>query len=237
MMHALPNLPNSEAFKAWRADASRWLPVALDIARGHGLPHADPHPFLTGTNLVIGLDGLVLKIFPPMLRAQFISERTSLSQLRGRVSIPIPEIVHEGERDGWPYLVITRLRGMLGAEVWATLPEDQKERVLGQIGATIAEVQRVPIGELSRIEPRWEPFMRTQIGGCGARHRRLGLPQKYWEGLDEIGPGRGDADSDGRIAGDPDRRIHSGKFPVEPRRRRLAFVGADRFRRCVDRMG
>ena len=132
------------------------------------------------------LDGLVLKIFPPMLRAQFISERTSLSQLRGRVSIPIPEIVHQGERDGWPYLVITRLRGMLGAEVWATLPEDQKERVLGQIGATIAEVQRVPIGELSGIEPRWEPFMQKQIEGCGARHRRLGLPQKYWKGLDEI---------------------------------------------------
>ena len=70
-MHALPNLPNSEAFKAWRADASRWLPTALDIARGHRLPHADPHPFLTGTNLVVGLDGLVLKIFPPMLRAQY----------------------------------------------------------------------------------------------------------------------------------------------------------------------
>src|ERR1700731_4125229 len=123
-MYALPNLPNSEAFKAWRADASRWLPVALDIARGHGLPHADPHPFLTGTNLVVGLDSLVLKIFPLILRAQFISERASLSQLRGRVSIPIPEIVHQGERDGWPFLVITRLRGLLGAEARPTRPED-----------------------------------------------------------------------------------------------------------------
>jgi hygromycin-B 7''-O-kinase len=185
-MHALPNLPNSEAFKAWRADASRWLPAALDIARDHRLPHADPQPFLTGTNLVVALDGLVLKIFPPILRAQFISKHASLSQLRGRVSIPIPEIVHEGERDGWPYLVMTRLRGMLGAEVWPTLPEDQKERVLGQIGETIAEVQRAPVGELFRIEPPWETFMQKQIEGCRARHRRLGLPRKYWEGLDEI---------------------------------------------------
>jgi hygromycin-B 7''-O-kinase len=185
-MHALPNLPNSEAFKVWRADPSRWLPAALDIARGHRLPHAESHPFLTGTNLVVALDGLVLKIFPPLLRAQFISERASLAQLRGRVSIPIPEIVHEGERDGWPYLVITRLNGMLGAEAWPVLPEDQKERVLGQIGQTIAEVQQAPIGELSCIEPRWEPFMRQQIEGCRARHLRLGLPQKFWQGLDEI---------------------------------------------------
>ena len=34
-------------------------------------------------HLVVALDGLVLKIFPPILRAQFISERASLSQLRG----------------------------------------------------------------------------------------------------------------------------------------------------------
>jgi hypothetical protein len=26
-----------EPFRAWRADPSQWLPVALDIARSHGL--------------------------------------------------------------------------------------------------------------------------------------------------------------------------------------------------------
>ncbi|MDB5611356.1 MAG: phosphotransferase [Bradyrhizobium sp.] len=186
-MHSLPSLSSFQTFQAWRADAREWLPAALDIARGHGLPHADPRPFLTGTNLVVALDDrLVLKIFPPILRAQFISERASLSQLRGRLTIPIPEIVFEGERDQWPYLVITRLHGILGAEAWPALPEDQKERVLGQIGETIAEVQRVPIGELSRIEPRWDHFMQKQIRGCRARHERLGLPQKYLNGLDDL---------------------------------------------------
>jgi hygromycin-B 7''-O-kinase len=186
-MHSLPRLSNFEAFQAWRADAPRCLAVALDIARSHGLPHGDPHLFSTGTNLVVALDGaLVLKVFPPMLRAQFISERASLSQLRGRIGVPIPEIVIEGERDQWPYLVITRLNGMLGTEAWPLLPEDQKERVLGQIGETIAEVQRVPVGELSGIEPRWDQFMQKQIAGCRARHTRLGLPQKYLDGLDDI---------------------------------------------------
>jgi len=186
-MHSLPALSDFEAFRAWRADPSQWLPAALDIARREGLPHPDPKPFLTGTNLVVALDDrLVLKIFPPMLRAQFVSERASLLQLRGRLSIPVPEIVVQGERDQWRYLVITRVHGVLGTEAWPRLPEDQKERVLRRIGETIAEVQRVPLGELSAIEPRWDRFMRQQIEGCRARHTRLGLPQKFLDGLDDI---------------------------------------------------
>jgi len=186
-MHSLPGLRDIEAFRVWRADPSRCLPAALDIARSHGLPHADPHLFSTGTNLVVALDdGLILKLFPPLLRSQFVSERLSLSLLHGRLGVPIPEIVLEGERDQWPYLVITRLSGILGKQAWPALPEDQKERVLAQIGATIAEVQRVPVGELSRIEPRWDQFMSQQIRGCRARHERLGLPQKYLDGLDDI---------------------------------------------------
>lgn len=187
MLHSLPAVQDIAAFLAWRADTSQCLAAALDIARSHGLPHADPHLFSTGTNLVVALDdGLILKLFPPLLRSQFVSERLSLSLLHGRLGVPIPEIVSEGERDQWPYLVITRLSGILGTQAWPALPEDQKERVLAQIGATIAEVQRVPVGELSRIEPRWDQFTSQQIRGCRARHQRLGLPRKYLDGLDDI---------------------------------------------------
>ena len=186
-MHALPDVKTIEAFRAWRADPSRCLPAALDIARSHGLPHGDPQLFPTGTNLVAALDDrLVLKLFPPLLRHQFVWERLTLSQLRGKLSLPIPEIVIEGERDRWPYLVIMRLQGVVGAEAWPILPEDQKERVLGQIGETIAEVQRAPVGELSGIEPRWAEFISWQIEGCRARHQRLGLPRRFLDGLDHL---------------------------------------------------
>lgn len=187
MTHSLPRLANIEAFRAWRTDVSQCLPAALDIARSHGLPHGDPHLFSTGTNLVVALDDrLILKIFPPLLRDQFVSERRSLSQLSGRLRVPIPEIVIEDERDQWPYLVITRLRGIIGSEVWPTLPEDDKVRVLGQIGETIAEVQRVPPGDLSGVGLPWADFISRQIAGCRARHARLGLPQKFLNGLDDL---------------------------------------------------
>ncbi|WP_197489586.1 aminoglycoside 3'-phosphotransferase/choline kinase family protein [Bradyrhizobium sp. DOA1] len=187
MSMTLPHLTNTESFRAFRTTPAQWLPIALDIARSHGFDADAPHVFATGTNLVIGLgDKLILKIFPPLLRAQFVSERGSLTQLNGRLHLPIPEIVAEGERDGWPYLIITRLAGTLGSEVWPHLPEDQKERLLRQIGETIASVQRVPLGALGRIEPRWDDFMRRQMQGCRARHTRLGLAPKFLAGLDDL---------------------------------------------------
>jgi hygromycin-B 7''-O-kinase len=184
-MHALPSVKNIEAYHAWRADTAQCLPAALDIARSHRLPHGEAHLFSTGTNLVVALDdALVLRVFPPLLRHQFVSERVSLSQLRGRIGVPIPEIVLEGERDRWPYLVITRLNGIVGTQAWPVLPEDRKARILGRIGETIAEVQRVPVGDISRLEPRWDEFIPRQIAGCRAQHARLGLPRKYLDGLD-----------------------------------------------------
>ncbi|QQO19262.1 aminoglycoside 3'-phosphotransferase/choline kinase family protein [Bradyrhizobium diazoefficiens] len=183
----LPDFTDMESFRAFRSASSQWLPVALDIARGHGLDTSAPHVFATGTNLVVGLgEKLILKIFPPLLHAQFLSERGSLGQLAGRLHLPIPEIVAEGARDGWPYLVITRLAGTLGSEVWPHLPEDQKERLLRQIGETISAVQRAPLGPLATIEPRWVDFMRAQMLGCRARHERLGLAPKFLAGLDDL---------------------------------------------------
>jgi hygromycin-B 7''-O-kinase len=183
----LPHFADAESFRAWRSASSRWLGIALDIARSHGLDISSPQVFSTGTNLVVGLgDKLILKIFPPLLRAQFVSERGSLTQLAGRLLLPIPEIVAEGMRDGWPYLVITRLAGTLGSEAWPQLAEAQKERVLRQIGETIASVQQAPLGPLAQIQPRWDDFMRAQMQGCKARHTRLGLAPKFLAGLDDL---------------------------------------------------
>lgn len=183
----LPTFTDAAAFRAFRADPPRWLPIAIDIARSHGLDVSAPHVFATGTNLVVGFgDHLILKIFPPLLRAQFVSEHGSLTQLAGRLHLPIPEIVAEGERDGWPYLAITRLAGTLGSEVWPSLAEAQRERVLRQIGETIATVQRARLGPLAQIEPRWADFMRAQMQGCKARHTRLGLAPKFLAGLDDL---------------------------------------------------
>jgi hygromycin-B 7''-O-kinase len=182
-----PALADFAAFQAFRADSTQWLPMAHDIARSHGVAWSDSVVFATGTNLVLGLGGrLILKIFPPIHRGQFISECGTLRALAGQLPIDVPEIVAEGEREGWPYLIMTRLSGVVASEVWPDMPEFDKERVLRQLGETIAEVQRVPPGELLQITPAWADVMRRQIAGCRERHQRLGLAPKFLAGLDDL---------------------------------------------------
>jgi hygromycin-B 7''-O-kinase len=77
---SLPSLADHDSFRIWRSDTSRWLPAGLDIARSHGLAGEAPHVFATGANLVVALDArMILKIFPPMLRNQFVSERGAIA--------------------------------------------------------------------------------------------------------------------------------------------------------------
>jgi len=188
--HALlspPALTDLAAFRVYRAEPARWLPMARDLARGHGVAWSEPVVFATGTNLVVGLgDRLILKIFPPFHRSQFISERGTLRVLAGQLRLDVPELVAEGEREQWPYLIMTRLSGVVASEVWPDMAEADKERVLRQLGETIASVQQVPPGELLQVTRAWTDVMRDQFEGCRARHQQLGLAPKFRNGLDDL---------------------------------------------------
>ncbi|TAJ28241.1 aminoglycoside phosphotransferase family protein [Bosea sp. (in: a-proteobacteria)] len=187
MTLGLPQFADLDAFDAWRAEPAGWLAAALDIAREADLPTGQVTIFRTGTNLVLGLGpSLILKIFPPQLRGQFLAERATLRQLAGRLPLPIPELLGEGERDGWPWLAMSRLGGALGSDLWPGLPETDKERILHEIGATIAAVQAVPPGPIAALGPRWPDLVAGQVAHCRDRQIRRGLPERYLPDLDAL---------------------------------------------------
>ncbi len=185
MMAKLPPELPLEALDAFRRSHDRWLPVARDIARSSGLDASDLRPFSSGSNLIAAIGSArILKIFPPLLRHQFEAERRVLRHLDRRLSVPTPALEVEGERDGWPYLVMSRLAGVPGEQAWPQLDEPARERVLHAIGGLIAEVQRIPLGELSTLEPHWAPFLARQVAECRERHARLDFPPQLLEELD-----------------------------------------------------
>ncbi|WP_315782972.1 MULTISPECIES: phosphotransferase family protein [unclassified Bradyrhizobium] len=187
-MTALPRVTDAAELRRLRADGGQWLPAARDVVDGHGYGGARLVPFTAGTNLVAALGGdAILKIFPSIHRRQFLSERATLRVVFKRLAaVATPELLHEGERDGWSYLIMTRLHGIAAAEVWPQLAEADKQNLLRQLGRLIADVQRIPPGELLALEPRWPDVLQAQMAGCRARHTRLGLPERLLDGLDVL---------------------------------------------------
>ncbi len=186
-MIAFPDIVNDADFARWRSSPVAWLPVVREIARSADIPGNVLSSFATGTNLVVDLDGRsVLKLFPPIYKPQFDSERATLRRLAGRLAVPIPAILAEGERNGWSWLALTRLDGVAGSDAWPTLPEPEKERVLEEVGRAIAEVQAVPPGVLSAIEPTWPEFVARQVAACVERHRRQGLAARFLPDLGQL---------------------------------------------------
>lgn len=122
-MSIFPQITNSSDFDKWRGDRRVWESLVHKIARAADEPAYDIAAYSGGTNLVIDLGGKsVLKVFPPIYRGQFLSERAALRQLAGQLSITTPELIAEGGHSGWSWLIMTNVTGTVGAEVWADSP-------------------------------------------------------------------------------------------------------------------
>ncbi len=179
-MTLLPSSIDSAAFDALHDDPAAWRGLVEALAGELGLAAGDLRQETAGTVLVarLGHDRL-LKVYPPFLRDHFEFERAMLGQLQGRLSVPTPGLLASGERDGWPFLVMTQLRGTPLDAVWPQASEANKCELLRRIGTLACEVHALPAQAVQAAAPHapaWGDFVARQRVRCVERQRRTGLP-------------------------------------------------------------
>lgn len=183
----LPQCIDWTAFDALQSDPERWREVIAAIAAPYALAHAPAtvRPTTAGSVLValVG-QALVVKLYPPFLRDHFEFEREALSRLHGLLGVPTPRLVDAGQRDGWPYLVMTQLAGASLLDTWPTLDETHKCSALLAIGKLAAEVHALAPGSLCALAPDWPVFLENQRKHCLQRQQRTGLPAHLLAGLE-----------------------------------------------------
>jgi hygromycin-B 7''-O-kinase len=174
-MKTLPAGLGPREFDAFHDEPARWADIVADIAAAHSV--APVQPLAAGTALValVGSE-LVLKVHPPFLRDHWDFERAMLRHLEGRLSLPTPRLLTTGERDGWPWQLMTQLPGVTLDHIWPTLDEAQKCAALHHIGRTAAEVHALPVDPIRPLAPAWPAFLRGQVERCAHRQQRTGLP-------------------------------------------------------------
>lgn len=184
----LPADPDDDAFDALHARPADWLPALRTLADALGPPGAGAlQPASGGGSALVALlgDDRVLKVYPPTMRDHHGIELAALPMLAGRLDVPTPRLLAHGLHDGWPWMLMTRLRGRPMTDAWPGLDETGRCRLLRQIGALIVQVQALPVPAAMRpLAPPWASFIARQRAGCAARQQRTGLPAHLLAQLD-----------------------------------------------------
>jgi hygromycin-B 7''-O-kinase len=202
----LPPIQSTDELDALRADRDRWLPAVSAIARAHELAEA-PLSDLGGGNLVIGAgDRHVIKLVPPLFAHELVAERVCLELLKlgeraptwSSLPIPTPALLGAGERDGWTYLLLSRLPGSPLRSRWDEVPKGEREPILRALGGFLAALHALPAPPDGSFAAPWPAFVEAESAAYFERQARWGVAPEILAG----GPAclaRAQLDSPGRV--------------------------------------
>lgn len=162
-----------------------WREAAAAVCERHGIPRADLRRSPQGENVIFfAADSHVVKIYGPA-RDQHARELASLRFAAGkRLGLLTPEVLHEGEIEGRPYLVMRRLAGVLLRDVWPEIARGERAGIVSQLGAAMRELHAhaAPSGEPA-LARDWDAFVGRQVRESVERQRALGANPEWLASL------------------------------------------------------
>jgi hygromycin-B 7''-O-kinase len=173
-------IPPAKDFQLFFRD-DIWLDVAVTICRRHNLPYRQLKRSEHGENIVFLADNtFVIKIYTP-LRKGFQREIAALRLVQNKTSLPLPEILFEGEIEGFNYLVTNQHEGaLMTREMWLKLPTPNQIEIISQLANGLRELH----SHNSRtINFDWQKFIEHQTASVFERQKTNGANAKWLERL------------------------------------------------------
>jgi hygromycin-B 7''-O-kinase len=137
-----------------------WLKAAENICRRHSISYHSLRRAEAGEHIVFLVENtFVIKIYTPF-RGGFTREKAALEFAQGKTSLPLPEIIFEGEIETFNYLVLTQHAGVLMTrEIWRGLETRQQIAVLAQIAEGLKQLHS---HRAEAIDSDWCKFVERQ---------------------------------------------------------------------------
>ena len=161
-----------------------WRRAAAEVCARHNLSHSSLRRAPQGENIVFFVDGrFVIKIYTP-LRGGYAREKAALEFAGGKLGIETPAVLHAGELEGWPYLVMTQLAGVPMREVWPGIEPGGRIEIISRLGVALknlhahaAPLPQHPLGN------DWHGFIGRQAQTCVERQRARGANPEWLDSL------------------------------------------------------
>ncbi len=179
----MPSYPVVETLTQWRPIFTRpevWRPMIEEIWRQHGLGLVEQVvPGFAGSNAVfIVNEELVAKIFAPFWAQDAPRELEAYLILADYPELPVPRVIAHGTIEAeqhWPYMVLTRLPGVRLGDVWPSVSPADRLAITCHLAEIVRTLHAVPTDRITAMDIRreaWVEFIRQQIAGAVAYHRR-----------------------------------------------------------------
>jgi hygromycin-B 7''-O-kinase len=174
----LPVAASEEAFDA--LDEASLRPAVVALLRDLGVDPAGAQRYASGSLPVYRAGELVLKLFPQVHREECPVETAVLGAVHGRLPIATPRVVTSGERDGWGYVLMSRMPGSPLSAVWPRIPPQERDRLADELGWAVAALHALPPPVIDGWWPAgWDAFVAGQRAGCVRRQRERGLGERW----------------------------------------------------------
>lgn len=178
----LPDITDAAAY-ALHFEDEVWRQAAEVICARHGLAHSGTRRASQGENIIFLLDrALVIKIFAPF-RENYQRETAALAFAQGKLTIRTPDLLHTGELEGWPYLVMTQLAGQASRSVWGNIERRDRLEIISSLGAAMSELHRHDAPLQTALDRDWRAFLERQARESVERQRACGANPQWLESL------------------------------------------------------
>ena len=173
----LPAIANKDEYRAVYMDTAVWQPAMEAICERHGLDASELRREPPGTHIVYRTGWHILKLFCALWGDDYTAERAVLRHLQGSQT---PQIVAEGEFEGWTYLIITAVPGRPVQEVWDELDTEEKRSIVERVGGFMRTLHRQePIPEL---HTDWAQFLAERVERWEEHHQAEGAWRDWIRG-------------------------------------------------------
>ncbi len=119
------------------------------------------------------------RVYFSMQQSVYNADLSVAERLYGRLNVTTPEIYVHGMLDGWLYLVMSRISGVYLSDIWDTLDDESRLRIIIELAEVVAQLHAVPADNMPLLGNNWLQTVARRIETCVQRHREQVVPD-YW---------------------------------------------------------
>ena len=182
----MPVVSTLDAYRTIYHRDDIWRPVIEAICQRYSFLNQPCVRGSDGTHILYLVGRMyVVKLFVPLFAQDFVAEALVAKHVAGKMGVETPEIVAEGQIEGWQYLVMNRISGTSLQSVWGELTPMNRQQIAIDVGHMIARLRTFPVSSLDALAVDWGVFLAAQAADVSAHHQAV--PELAWDPKSEIG--------------------------------------------------